>query len=298
MFYSSLHSSDSKDSRRVEKSKNRSYLVRGESCLAQPSYRHSHRKRNIGKRTCFSPIWVRCTLTNLPLLSWQKKRGWPQGSGHVSRFIPTDSLTGGSSMLAALMKPSMYFILHSTGVCLNCQSDFSGLKNKTHGICHLERAYSHIMGGLNDCILYNKNVLEKINVIVKSRLSIWCWMQQFCTSTERGPLLLSYLPALRQPLNGSALIALKSYCRSTERWQLHFMPFGLSLTEVVMSSPCFFALASRRQSNYIMTPKFPRCHTHHKQCSGCAKILVCVLPVYLCWTLNFSHSIWVLTIEY
>ncbi|CAB1439985.1 unnamed protein product [Pleuronectes platessa] len=38
----------------------------------------------------------------------------------------------------ALIRPSMYSILHSTGVCVMCQSDFSGVKSKTHGICHLE----------------------------------------------------------------------------------------------------------------------------------------------------------------
>lgn len=42
------------------------------------------------------------------------------------------------------------------------------------------------------------------------------------------------------------------------------MSFGLSLTEVVMSSPCLSALASARHGNYIMTPKFLHCHIESK----------------------------------
>ena len=85
----------------------------------------------------------------------------------------------------------MYSILHSTGVCVKCQSDFSGLKGKTHGICHLERS----VGGekqntftlpavFNDCNFNNKSsrpyclacgspLVSNVTVLHKHGLTTW-----------------------------------------------------------------------------------------------------------------------------
>lgn len=58
-----------------------------------------------------------------------------------------DSSAASFALSLFLVKLSMYFILHSTGVCVKCQSDFSGLKSKTHGTCHLgsgDKTYNNI----------------------------------------------------------------------------------------------------------------------------------------------------------
>lgn len=103
-------------------------------------------------------------LTNQPLLffSRQKKNGWHHrerwGESVVSTVFRSQwLLTGGACTLTALMKPSMYSILHSTGVCVKCQSDFSGVKSKTHGISRLERAFQTTRRVFNAVFLYNKN---------------------------------------------------------------------------------------------------------------------------------------------
>lgn len=75
------------------------------------------------------------------------------------------------------MKPSMYSILHSTGVCVKCQSDFSGLKSKTHGICHLERAFQKKKKRHNTVALLRVLMVEtftiKANVDKKIILIVW-----------------------------------------------------------------------------------------------------------------------------
>lgn len=122
-------------------------------------------------------------------------------------------LIWGTSTLGSPLKPSMYSILHSTGVCVKCHSDFSGLKSKTHGICRLEspsqnKTFKSFIG--SNFIINNKLccVLDTffLSVLHKHR----CWFLFTCIAT------------LEQCLTDCTL----SYCRSTECWQVQFMSFG------------------------------------------------------------------------
>lgn len=127
----------SKDSRRMENSENRFGLVQGEAGLAHPSCTHSHAQKE-REANLFSDgvVLFNRSATSFPTEK-ERTTSFVEGSQPCQLCHSQGFLTGGVSTLAALMNPSMYSILHSTGVCGMCQSDFSGLKSKTHGICHL-----------------------------------------------------------------------------------------------------------------------------------------------------------------
>jgi len=181
------------------------------------------------------------------------------------------------------LNPSMYSILHSTGVCVQCQSDFSGLKSKTHWNLS-SGEWSHAKDGVffffNGCDVFNKrwmSLSKKINLLVVWHLmSLEVNLQQFCTSTERE-LLLHLLHLLPPPLLFLPLLT----CIATASWKkrrradctLEFLrdhrvpaaPLGVFWT-VTQRSSCprraSLVLASPRRGDYIMT-KFPH-HMHNK----------------------------------
>lgn len=46
--------------------------------------------------------------------------------------------------LLYLQEHSVHSILHSTGVCVMNQSDFSGMKSKKHGVYHQEKIFGEL----------------------------------------------------------------------------------------------------------------------------------------------------------
>lgn len=149
------------------------------------------------------------------------------------------------------MKPSMYSILHSTGVCVKCQSDFSGLKSKTHGICHLEGAFQKVT---------SQRVLTVATFTIKSEY----WQDQpYCMafnifSCQTGVKCNSSAQAQKEDFSPSPIHLHCDSSRIVLHW-LHFRVIAGSQsagsptlclldchsTEVVMSSPCLSALASQ-----------------------------------------------------
>lgn len=117
------HSPGSKDFRKTESRDNRSCLVRGEAFLTRPS----HTDSDTWTYTLMEPvlvslfsvlmIWLFFLLTGKP---------WKDRS---ASSIPT----AGSRIYPCILS----FIPPES--VLKCQSDFSGLKSKTHEISHLEK---------------------------------------------------------------------------------------------------------------------------------------------------------------
>lgn len=83
----------------------------------------------------------------------------------------------------------MSSILHSTGVCIECHSDFSGLKSKKHGICHRGKAFLKDFLG-SSCV---KNEYYFVVTLVTFYVSGIDYMihATVCTSTERSVLVLT-----------------------------------------------------------------------------------------------------------
>lgn len=246
-------------------------------CREMPAWHtlltHTSTKKKMSlhpKVTCLFCVFVSSNKSATSPLTEKERNGMTESIEERRQSLRSHRfLHRSKSAIAALLKPSMYPILHSTGVCVNCQSDFSGLKRKIHGISHLEgeSCFKDRVNVFNGFSFYIKD--EWCSVVKHVTFHVlWCQVGGKCNSsaqTLKEDLYSSYSsPAVRQQLNRTALIALKSYRRITECWQPHFMSFGLSLTEVVMSSPHLSALDFLSLSNCIMPPKFPHCPIYSK----------------------------------